>query len=385
MTNVMTNLLSNPDVVIVLVGALVGVASSLLGTFLVLRRVSMLGDAISHAILLGIVLVYLVTRNQYSPLFIVGAAAAGVLTVFLTERLESSGRVKGDAAIGLVYPFLFAVAVLLINLYARDVHVDTHAVLLGEIGFSWIDTVNVGGVRVPSTLLTLAAVGLLNALFVTLFYKELKLSTFDPPLAAALGFSPVLLSYALLSLTSVTAVTAFDAVGAPLLVAFLIVPSAAAYLLTDRLGWMLLYGSLMGVASSLLGYPTAVLLDVSIGATMALYTGVFLLLAFLFGARYGLLAQARTRRRGRQENTERMLLVHLYNHEGDRAGAENTLHALREHLRWSPAHVEQIVARSAAHGLLTREPEGDELRLTAKGREMAREVLEPSRGNLQLQ
>lgn len=381
MLEALNALLANPDVVIVLVGALVGVASSLLGTFLVLRGASMLSDAISHAVLLGIVVVYLVTGNQYSPFFIAGAAATGVLTVVLTELLTKSRRVKGDAAIGLVYPFLFAVAVLLINLFARNVHLDLDAVLLGEIGFAWLETTAVGALAVPSSLLALLVVTLLNLLFVSLLYKELKVTTFDPGLAAALGFSPAALSYALLALTSVTAVTAFDAVGAVLLVAFIIVPPSAAYLLTDSLWKMLVLGSSIGVASSLLGYLFALTLDVSIGGSMALCTGVFLLAALLFGPRYGLLAGRRRRAKGRFDNALRMLLVHLYHHEGTtEAGAENSVSALRQHLRWDEAKVARVKAASLSRGLITEGPQREKLTLTDAGRELAREVWEPWRG-----
>ena len=139
----------------------------------------------------------------------------------------------------------------------------------------WIDTTTLFGINVPNSLLTMGAVTLVNLLFVTLFYKELKLSTFDPGLAAALGFSPVVVYYLLLFLTSVTAVTAFDAVGSVLLVAFVVVPPAAAYLLTDKLYKMLLFGVLIAALSSFLGYASAVALDVSIGGMMAVYTGVF--------------------------------------------------------------------------------------------------------------
>jgi len=372
--------IGSSDVVVVAVGALVGVASSLVGTFLVLRGSSLLSDAISHSVLLGIVLVYLVTGDQYSPFFIVGAATAGLLTVFLTERLAGSGRVKADAAIGLVYPFLFAVAVVLINVFARNVHIDTDAVLLGEIGFSWLDTTLIGGVRVPSTLLTLGVVTVLNTLFVTVFYKELKLATFDPGLAAALGFSPTLLYYLLLGLTSVTAVTAFDAVGAVLLVAFVIVPPAAAYLLTDTLWKMLTLGAAIAVASSVLGYVTAIWLDVSIGGTMALWTGVFLLAAFLFGPRYGLLAQRTQRRRQRGENAARMLVVHLYNHEAKaEAARENNVSALRQHLRWDGAKVARVTAVSSEQGLITLGAKQEKLFLTEAGRRLAQEVWEPWR------
>ncbi len=372
--------IGSSDVVVVVVGALVGVASSLVGTFLVLRGSSLLSDAISHSVLLGIVLVYLVTGDQYSPFFIVGAATAGLLTVFLTERLAGSGRVKADAAIGLVYPFLFAVAVVLINVFARNVHIDTDAVLLGEIGFSWLDTTLIGSVRVPSTLLTLGVVTVLNTLFVTVFYKELKVATFDPGLAAALGFSPTLLYYLLLGLTSVTAVTAFDAVGAVLLVAFVIVPPAAAYLLTDTLWKMLTLGAAIAVASSVLGYVTAIWLDVSIGGTMALWTGVFLLAAFLFGPRYGLLAQRTQRRRQRSENAARMLVVHLYNHEAKaEAAQENNVSALRQHLRWDGAKVARVTAVSSEQGLITLGTKQEKLFLTEAGRRLAQEVWEPWR------
>jgi manganese/zinc/iron transport system permease protein len=370
--------LNNIGLVIMSIGALVGVAASLLGTFLVLRRSSMLSDAISHSILLGIVLVFLITGEVNSPFQIVGAALAGVLTVFLTELLTSTGRVKSDAAIGLVFPALFAIAVILINLYARNVHLDVHAVLLGEIAFAWLDTVNVGPYAVPRSLLTMGIITLVNFAFVVFFYKELKLATFDEALAQALGFSPVFLYYALLTLTSVTAVGAFDAVGAILLIAFVIVPPAAAYLLTDRLWRMMLYGALIAVASSVSGYYLARYFNVSIGGMMASMTGVFLLLAFIFSPRYGLITQELRRAGQRRDNAERMLLVHLYNHEGDRAQArENAQPALESHLRWDAAKAEATLRRGLERGLIRREGQGGMLYLTEAGRALAQEVLEP--------
>lgn len=369
-------LLSNPTVVIIAVGALVGIASSLMGAFLLLRRASLLSDAISHSVLLGIILGYLVSGDQFSPWLMIGAAIAGVATVLFTGALESSGRVKSDAAIGLVFPLMFAVAVVLINVYARNVHIDADAVLLGEIGFSWLDKTDFLGLRVPQALLSLGAVTLLNALFVSLFYKELKLSTFDPGLAAALGFAPTLLYYALLTLTSMTAVAAFDAVGSILFVAFVIVPVSAAYLLTDKLWLMMLYGALISIASSFLGYALAVALDVSIGGSMAVTTGGFLGLALVFSPRYGLLAQEARRHRQRSENAQRLLVVHLYHHEGA-PERENTSPEIEEHLRWRESKVVRVVSGALDRGLLERR--GPELRLSERGRALAREVMEPWR------
>ena len=243
----------NIALMIILTGALVGCASTLVGTFLVLRGNSMLSDAISHSIILGIVVVWLLTGDTAGPVQILGAALTGVLTVFLTELLFSTGRVKYDAAIGLVFPVLFSVGVLLLNLYARDVHIDQHSVLLGEISFVWLDTMSVGGHDVPEALVFMSLVTVVNLLFVTLFYKELKITTFDPGLAAALGFVPGIMFYALLLLVSATGVAAFDAVGAVLFIAFVIVPPSAAYLLTDRLWLMLVYGAVISIGSSVLG------------------------------------------------------------------------------------------------------------------------------------
>lgn len=372
------SLLGNISLMIMSTGALVGIAASLLGTFLVLRKSSMLSDAISHAIVLGIVVVWLLTKQESGPVQIIGAGLTGVFTVFLIEVLINTKKVKSDAAIGLVFPVLFSIGVLLLNVYARNVHIDTHTVLLGEIGFVWLDTLNLGPYRVPQALLSMGAMTLLNFAFVTMFYKELKLATFDEALAKALGFAPIALFYSLLTLTSATAVAAFDAVGAVLFIAFVIVPPSAAYLLTDRLWKIMLFSSLISVASSISGYYLAVLWNVSIGGMMASMTGVFLMFAFLFGPRYGLIAQEFQRRNQRHTNETRALAVHLYNHEGGPLQAEeNIVRALREHLRWSDEKVKRVLVRSLDHNLVERE--GEMLHLTPKGRAVAQEIVEPWR------
>jgi manganese/zinc/iron transport system permease protein len=369
-------LLSDIPFTIVATGALVGIAASLLGPFLVLRRSSMLADAISHSIVFGIVMVWLLFRQASGPAQIIGAALTGVLTVVLIELLTATRRVKGDAAIGLVFPALFSAGVLLLNLYARDVHIDTHTVLLGEIGFVWLDTVAFAGLELPRSLLSMAALTIVNLTFVTLLYKELKLATFDEGLARSLGFRPALLFYLLLTLTSSTAVAAFDAVGAVLFVAFIIVPPSAAYLLTDRLWRMIFYGAAISLLSSVGGYFLAVAWNVSIGGMMALATGGFLLLALAFGPRYGLIAQELRRHRQRSRNDRRALVIHLYNHERSPTRNEESVpRALLEHLRWSEARAGRVLRTSLEQRLV--ELQGPAIRLTPAGRELAREVLEP--------
>ena len=372
----MQGFFDNIPLMIITTGALVGSAATLVGVFLVLRKTSMLSDAISHSIVFGIVVVWLLTHQQSGPIQLVGAALTGLFTVFLTELLASTRKVKDDAAIGLVFPALFSIGVLLLNLYARDVHIDAHTVLLGEIGFVWLRTMTVFSYEIPQALVWMSVVTLLNAAFVLLFFKELKLTTFDPSLARALGFAPTALSYGLLMLTSTTAVAAFDAVGAVLFIAFVIVPPSAAYLLTDRLGLMLLIGVAIATASSIIGYYVAVALDVSIGGMMAVTTGVFLLAAFLFSPRYGFIAGMIRHWSERYVNESRALAVHLYHHEGQPESRDESARvALQSHLNWTRQKADDVVNRSITSDLVHLD--GDMLVLTDKGRQLARQLLEP--------
>src|SRR5690606_12652287 len=236
MLSVLQPLLDDVAFTIIVTGVLTAAASALLGTFLVVRGQAMLSDAVSHGVVFGIAVTFLLTGAVSGPVQLLGAAAAGLLTVLLTEALAASRRVKRDAATGLVFPALFAAGVLLLSLYARDVHVDPHTVLLGEIGFVWLDRVAVAGLEVPRALLTLASVLVVDALYVLAFAKELVASAFDPVLARNLGLRPRLVHAGLLTLTSVTAVAAFDAVGVVLFVAFAIVPAVTGQLVANRFG-----------------------------------------------------------------------------------------------------------------------------------------------------
>lgn len=266
---------------IVATGVLAAASAALLGTFLVVKGQAMLTDAISHGIVLGIAATYLVAHVTSGPWQLLGAGLIGLVTVLATEALAASRRVKRDAATGLVFPALFAAGVLLLSLYARDVHVDPHTVLLGEIGFVWLDRVAVAGLEVPRALLTLAIVLVVDVLYVLAFAKELVASAFDPVLARNLGLRPRLVHAGLLTLTSVTAVAAFDAVGVVLFVAFAIVPAVTGQLVANRFGGVMTVALLCAAGAALAGYPTAVAADVSIGGTMAALTGVPLVIALV--------------------------------------------------------------------------------------------------------
>ena len=197
----MTDIFHNIPAMIVLTGVLVALSGAMLGTFLVLRGAAMLTDAISHSIVLAIVLVWLLTGQTSGPLQVAGAVVMGLVTVGLGVVLQRTKLVATDAAIGLVFPALFAAGVLLINLYARDVHIDVDSVLLGEIGFVWLHRTQVFGVDVPVSVATLGLLALVNLAFVTVFWKHLVVSSFDPALAMALGMAPAAVGVGLLALT----------------------------------------------------------------------------------------------------------------------------------------------------------------------------------------
>jgi manganese/zinc/iron transport system permease protein len=369
-----SELLTGVTFSVIATGMLVGWSAAWLGTFLVLRGTAMTTDAISHSILLGIVITWWWSGQTSGPLLILGAALAGVATVFLSDALARTRLVKDDAAIGLVFPALFALGVLLINLLARDVHIDQHTVLLGEIGFVWLDVTTVAGVAVPTSLLWMAVVTLINGAVLMLLYKEFQLATFDPGLAAALGFAPAWLTALLTSLTSVTAVAAFDAVGVVLFLAFAIVPPAAAYLLTDRLWRMLLYATLIATLASLAGYGLATTLDLNIAGSMAVVAAGLFVLAWGLSPQQGLLAQRVVRRRERDRHAQEAMAVHLCQHENDpEAEVENVVGALRTHLGWRDATARRVVAQGLESGLVTRE--GERLALTPLGRALAQRIL----------
>lgn len=270
---------------IIATGVLAAASAALVGTFLVVKGQAMLTDAISHGIVLGIAVTYLVAHVTSGPWQLLGAGVIGLITVLATEALAASRRVKRDAATGLVFPALFAAGVLLLSLYARDVHVDPHTVLLGEIGFVWLDRVAVAGIEVPRALLTLAIVLVIDTLYVLAFAKELVASAFDPVLARNLGLRPRLVHAGLLALTSMTAVAAFDAVGVVLFVAFAIVPAVTGQIVANRFGGVLAVALVCAAGAAVAGYPTAVAADVSIGGTMAALTGVPMLIALAFTRR----------------------------------------------------------------------------------------------------
>jgi manganese/zinc/iron transport system permease protein len=367
--------MSAPQLEIQAIAAITAIACALPGVFLVLRRMAMMSDAISHTVLLGIVLAFFMVEDLTSPLLVVGAAATGVLTVSLVELLNRTRLVREDTSIGLVFPALFSIAVILISRYAGNVHLDSDSVLLGELAFAPFDRLVIFGYDLgPRALFLMGGILLLNLGLLILFYKELKLATFDTGLAAALGFAPGLIHYGMMTVVSVTAVGAFDAVGSILVVALMIGPPATAYLLTDRLPRMLGLSALIGALSAIGGYWLAHVLDASIAGSMATMVGLIFGLVFLLAPERGLIAMARRQVRQRWEFAQTMLIIHLLHHENrPEAIEENRFEHLPKHLRWEAAFATEVAKQAESQGLILHQ--NGCLALTEAGRQMARQAI----------
>ena len=350
-----------PQTEILLLAVLVSVSCALPGTFLVLRQMSLMSDAISHSVLLGIVIGFFITGRIDSPVLLILAAATGILTVSLVELLHQTQLVKEDAAIGVVFPALFSLGVILVTRYAGSVHIDQDVVLLGEIALSPFDRIVFFGWNLPRALVTMSFILVISLLSIFVFYKELKISTFDVGLATSLGFSPILINYGLMSLVSVTAVGAFDAVGAILVIALMIVPPATAYLLTDRLSTMLILSSLTGAVSAVCGYGVAIKFDASIAGAMATMTGFTFLLAFLFAPKRGMISIFFRRLQQKLFFAQNMLLIYLNNHNISNDSTEDNyqmvpydLDQVHYHLHWDESFTEKVIFYAEQNGCVER-------------------------------
>jgi manganese/zinc/iron transport system permease protein len=269
---------------IVAMGFLVATACGLVGNYLILRRMALVGDAISHSVLPGIAVAFLVAKSRSSLAMFLGALAAGAVTTVLIEVIHKKSRVKQDAAIGIAFTSLFALGVILISLYASKVDLDQECVLYGEIAFVPLEElVRLGGVTLgPVSVVRMAVVTLVLAALMVAFYKELLVSSFDPALAVSLGINSAVVHYALMAALSVVVVSAFEAVGAILVVAMLILPGATAALLSQRFPVMLGLTVLHAALSAVLGLHLGVWLDCSLAAAMVVAAAGLFALAWAF-------------------------------------------------------------------------------------------------------
>lgn len=263
------------DIQIIITGTLVALSCSILGVFLVLRKMAMVGDAISHAVLPGIILAYLISGSRDSFIMVLGAGAIGIFTTFLIEYFHTKGGLQSDASIGVTFTWLFALGVIMITLFAGKVDLDQDCVLYGEIAYVPLDLWYVNDVSWgPRAAWTSAIVLVVNLILVLLCYKELKITTFDPAFATVTGISAILWHYIIMGAVSFTTIVSFESVGAILVVAFMVGPAATAYLLTQRLKEMLFLAGIFSISACALGYYLAVIINGSIAGAMSTMIGI---------------------------------------------------------------------------------------------------------------
>lgn len=362
----------NPQIEIQLIAAVVAMACAIPGVFLVLRKMALISDAISHSILPGIVVGFFITQDLNSPLLILMAALTGVLTVILVEYIQKTKLVAEDTAIGLVFPVLFSIGVILISKNASDIHLDIDAVLLGELAFAPFDRMEIGNTDLgPISLWVMGSILFLLIALLILFFKELKISTFDAGLATALGISPVIIHYGLMFLSSVTIVGAFDAVGAILVVALMITPAACAYLLTTDLKKMIILAMLFGVISAISGYWIAHALDASIAGSIATTLGLIFFAVYLGAPNTGLLAVLYRRKQQKTEFSLITFLIHLSRHTEK---SERHVNHLQEHINWGKIRSQKILNLALNNNLI--EVENNIINLTQKGLDFTEQSLE---------
>ena len=285
---------------IIAIGALSAIACAVPGAFLVVRRTSMVADAISHAVLPGIAIAFLLSGTR-DPLFMfLGAAAAGVFATLASASLARFARIDSGAALGIVFTTMFALGLLLIVQVADRVDLDPSCVLYGAVELAPLDSILIAGSEIPRAALVLGAVTLLNIALAFIFWKELKLMAFDPALARTLGCRPKLMESIVLGMAAATCVAAFESVGSILVVAMMIIPAAAARLFSDRLAGVIVGAMIVGIVGAVLGHWVATSLapglvtggrDASSAGSIAATLGALLVVCIIISPRRGIVVR----------------------------------------------------------------------------------------------
>lgn len=324
---------------IIVAGILCSVSAALLGNFLVLRRLSMLGDAISHAILPGLAAAFFISGSRNSIPMFVGAVLVGVLTALFTEWIRRHGNVDEGASMGVVFTSMFALGLVMIVQAADHVDLDPGCVLYGAIELTPLDQWTIAGYSVPRVVVILSIVTLINLGFVVLFFKELRISSFDPALSTTSGIHAGVMHYLLMILVAVTAVASFESVGNILVVAMFVVPPSAALMLTERLSVMVFLSTGLAVVSAVLGHLGALVVprwfgfrSTTTAGMMAVAAGLLFSGCVLFAPRHGVLVKWIRRRALSWRIVSEDILAFLFRMEESSASRCETKAAMRNFL-----------------------------------------------------
>lgn len=292
------------DTWICIISILCASACALPGCILVLRRMSLMGDAISHTVLPGIAIAFLVTGSREPTAMLIGAVIIGLITAFLVQAIETLGKIETGAAIGIVFTVLFALGLVLMRQAVDHVDIDPDCVLYGAVEFAYFDQIQIGSWSIPRAAVVNCIALLANAFIILILYKEFKITAFDPALARTQGIRPSMMHYLLMTMTAATAVAAFETVGSILVIAMLIVPASTAYLLTDKYGVMFVIAIGIAIIAAVGGHISAVTIPPMFGfsgtstaGAMAVVVGFLFLLAWIFSPKQGVWSASRRRKK----------------------------------------------------------------------------------------
>ncbi|MDV3198407.1 MAG: metal ABC transporter permease [Vigna little leaf phytoplasma] len=341
------------DIFLILILCSLSLAS--LGIFIVLKKNAMAIDAMSHSVLLGIIIAYFIVKDLNSPFLIIGATLFGVLTIFIIEFLQYDPKITKDAAIGIVFTFFFAIAIILISIYTRDVHLDVDAVFLGNIELGHF-----------SQLYKIIPLLLLNLGFILFCYKELKIFIFDPMLAQMLGFSVFTINYIFMFLVSLTTVIAFDVIGSVLTIVCLIGPAATALLLTKKLLKCWLLSLWLAFFSTSLGYYGGIYCDLPIAGCIAIVILIIFLLVLFFSPKEGVISKIIRHYIQRKKLRLLLLLMHLANHEEQKK--ENYIKQVQKDLNWRKDLYQKCLNQALKEKYIVLQESQQKIILTNKGK-----------------
>ena len=342
------------------IAAVTALACALSGTFLVLKREALVSEGLAHAVLPGIVIAYALIGDQTSPLLLVGAAAMGLLMILAVQAIRRTGVVDSTASLGVVFPALFSVGVLLTSMDLAGTYFHADCIIEGNLALAPLDRLELGGRDLgPRAFWSVSAALLLVAGFVLLLFKELKLLTFDPELAASLGFRPSRIHVAWLAVVSFTVVASFEAAGSILVVALMIAPPAAAVLWVDDVRHVLGLAGVFALVSAAVGHELGMALDVAPAGPMATSAGV-LFLASLALAPRGIVMRGRARRSVLARLEVDLVAARL------RSGSPRDSESVRGELGWPRRRFEAVVARAVSGAALIHDPAAGTLHLAAR-------------------
>ena len=350
------------------------VACSTVGVFVMLRNLAMICDAISHSILLGIVIAYFITKDLQSPYLIVGAGLFGVITSACIELLTKTKTITKDTSVGIVFPMFFSIAVILISIYAKNVHIDTDVVLMGEVIMAQFDRLTIFGIDLPRSLWIMLFTIIANLIFIMSFYRVLNISTFDGNFARMVGISTSALYYFFMAMVSLTAVSSFESVGAILTISFFIAPPASAYLVTKDIKMTICITLVYAVLNTCLGFYFAWIYNLSISGMCAAVSGATFLITLLF-CHDGIIVSFVSRYKKLSKFSKEMIILHMDNHSNsENMYAELGISSMKYHLNWSEFRMNKYMKSLRSKGYVDKDEKRGIYFLTEKGENYQKDI-----------